>query len=64
MARKSEDEERATHRLQVRLEPSIIDKMDELRRRAPDLPPRSEIIRRLVEKAWQELQAAPKRGRK
>ena len=38
-------------RITVALTPSLIDRLDERRRHAPDLPDRGELIRRLLEKA-------------
>ncbi|WP_273501117.1 ribbon-helix-helix protein, CopG family [Paracoccus sphaerophysae] len=35
----------------VRVEQDLLDRIDELRRAAPDLPSRPEVVRRLVEKA-------------
>jgi metal-responsive CopG/Arc/MetJ family transcriptional regulator len=38
-------------RITVALTPSLIDRLDERRRHAPDLPDRGALIRRLLEKA-------------
>jgi metal-responsive CopG/Arc/MetJ family transcriptional regulator len=38
-------------RITVALTPSLIARLDERRRHAPDLPDRGELIRRLLEKA-------------
>ena len=40
-----------TEPLTVRLPVSVLGQIDELRRAAPDLPSRPEVVRRLVEKA-------------
>jgi hypothetical protein len=42
---------------QMRVKPSWLAKIDEWRRKQPDLPPRAEAIRRLVEKALDEDEA-------
>lgn len=39
-------------RLQVILTPELRDKLDELRRRDPKLPTRSDLIRRLIEREF------------
>lgn len=49
------------HRLQMRLDNDTRDKLDELRRRRVDLPPRSELIRRLIQEAYEQLPAPPAR---
>jgi metal-responsive CopG/Arc/MetJ family transcriptional regulator len=41
-------------RITVALTPSLIDRLDERRRHAPDLPDRGALIRRLLEKALSE----------
>jgi uncharacterized protein len=46
-----------TERFEMRVPTSFLKAVDEWRRKQPDLPSRSEAIRRLVEKALQ----APKR---
>lgn len=40
-----------TSPIMVRVEQDLLDRIDELRRAAPDLPSRPEVVRRLVEKA-------------
>lgn len=40
-----------TSPIMVRVDQSLLDRIDELRRTAPDLPSRPEVVRRLVEKA-------------
>jgi hypothetical protein len=49
-----------THQLQTRVSADFLAKLDEWRRAQPDLPSRTEAIRRIVE---QVVDAAPKRGR-
>lgn len=41
-------------RLQMRLDARTAQRLDDLRRRQADLPSRSELIRRLIDQAWQE----------
>jgi hypothetical protein len=50
-----------THQLQTRVSAEFLAKLDEWRRAQPDLPSRTEAIRRIVEQAIDA--AAPKRGR-
>jgi len=50
-------------RITVALTPSLIDRLDERRRHAPDLPDRGELIRRLLEKALSAEAEAEERGR-
>ena len=50
-----------THQLQTRVSAEFLAKLDEWRRAQPDLPSRTEAIRRIVEQAIDA--PAPKRGR-
>jgi hypothetical protein len=47
MARPTDDPK--TYRLDLRFPPDLVDRVDEFRRLEPDIPPRAEAIRRLVE---------------
>lgn len=44
-------------RLQMMLDEQTSQRIDELRRLEPDLPSRSEMIRRLIDQAWKTAQA-------
>jgi len=46
--------------INVRVDEKFLERLDEWRRKQPDLPTRPEALRRLAEQA---LAAAPKRGR-
>ena len=48
-------------RLQVVADPEFFDKVDDLRKREPDLPGRSELVRRLVERAHASKPSNPGR---
>jgi hypothetical protein len=50
-----------TERFEMRVEASFLAAIDEWRRHQPDLPPRAEAIRRLVDQA---LKASDPRARK
>lgn len=50
-------------RITVALTPSLIDRLDERRRHAPDLPDRGALIRRLLEKALSAEEEERERGR-
>jgi hypothetical protein len=50
--------ERQSERFNMKASPEFLARLDQWRRKQPDLPNRSEAIRRLVEIAM----AAPKRG--
>jgi metal-responsive CopG/Arc/MetJ family transcriptional regulator len=50
--------ERQSERFNMKTSPQFLARLDQWRRKQPDLPNRSEAIRRLVEIAM----AAPKRG--
>jgi len=50
-----------THQLQARVSKEFLAKLDEWRRAQPDIPTRTEALRRLVEQA---LSAPKDRGRK
>jgi hypothetical protein len=57
--------QRSAHlvRITVALTPSLIDRLDERRRHAPDLPDRGALIRRLLEKALSAEEEERERGR-
>jgi hypothetical protein len=42
-------------RLQMRLDEDTATKLDELRRRDPELPTRTEMVRRLIHAAFEQL---------
>jgi hypothetical protein len=49
-----------THQLQTRVSTEFLMKLDEWRRAQPDLPSRTEAIRRIVESVILEPKQAPK----
>lgn len=50
-----------TERFEMRLDPEMIERIDQWRREQPDLPGRAEAIRRLVDAALPKLKPAKKR---
>jgi transposase len=46
----AEDDEEQTERFQMRVSERFLQQIDDWRRTEPDLPPRAEAIRRLVER--------------
>lgn len=42
-----------TERFEMRLDAEFLDRIDEWRRRQPDIPPRAEAFRRLIERGLQ-----------
>jgi hypothetical protein len=55
-------DEQQTERFQMRDSASLLNVLDEWRRKQPDLPPRSEAVRRLVEIGL--VAPAPKKHRR
>lgn len=55
MAQNAQATETHEHRVQMRVPPATITRLDALRRAEPDLPNRSEMIRRLIDKAHEAL---------
>lgn len=49
--------EKKDQRIPIMMSPSEVARIDEWRAKQPDLPPRAEAIRRLVEKALEEGQS-------
>lgn len=47
-----------TERFEMRLTKALIEQIDEWRRQQPDLPPRAEAIRRLIELGLQDWAAS------
>ena len=50
-----------TERFEMRLDPEMIERIDQWRREQSDLPGRAEAIRRLVDKALPALSKKPKK---
>ena len=48
--------------LQMRLTPALKATLDELRKAEPDLPSRSEMLRRLIERAAADLKRPSRKG--
>lgn len=49
MLQKEQPKEEQTERFQMRVSKGFLQKVDDWRRKEPDLPPRAEAIRRMVE---------------
>ncbi len=56
--------ERKPTRFELRLPPELGDEIDEWRRRQPDLPPRAEAARRLIERGLQAERQVPRDGQR
>src|SRR4051812_34628873 len=54
--------QRKPSRFEIRLPPDLEDRIDEWRRAQPDLPPRAEAARRLIEAGLQTAPVAPPTG--
>lgn len=51
-------DERRSERLELRISPDTVAQLDELRRIEHDLPSRSDLVRRLIERASARLRGA------
>jgi hypothetical protein len=56
--------ETKTERLEMRVDPAFLQAVDDWRRRQPDIPPRAEAVRRLVEKALDSHDMANRKRRR